>query len=370
MASPTATSMNVYDCRHRGSSARGMKGVEIDGRWVGEGAPAFLIAEMSANHDRDLDQALALVDIAADAGFDALKVQTYSADSLTLRSNHPSGRLDPTRGAGNLYDFYCKVAMPMEFHAPLFARARERGLVAFTTVYDPRDLDFAEDLGNPIYKIASFELSHFPLLAEVARTKRPIILSTGMATLGEVEEALEVIDRHCGGPAVLMHCCSAYPTPPEAANLDAITTLKHAFGLPVGFSDHTIGTHIALAAVMRGACAVEKHYTNDSTRAGPDHSFSATPDVLNQMVVHIRSCEAAIGDGRKLVQPAEAERAIRRRSIYVVRDLSPGEPIGEGDVRAVRPGAGLHPRYLSKIIGRTAKTALRAGWPLSWDDLA
>ena len=346
-----------------------MNGFEIGGRRVGKEAPAFLIAEMSANHDSNLDQALALVEIAADAGFDAVKLQTYSADSLTVRSDHPSARVDPSRGASNLYEFYRKVAMPSEFHPPLFALARSRGLVAFTTVYDPRDLDFVERLGNPIYKIASFELSHLCLLAEVARTKKPIILSTGMATLGEIEEALEVIERHCGGPVVLMHCCSAYPTPPEAANLDAIITLKHAFGLPVGFSDHTIGAHVPLAAVMRGACAVEKHYTNDTARSGPDHRFSATPDVLHQIAANVRACEAAIGDGRKSVQSVEAMNKANRRSIYVIRNIAPGEPIGEGDVRVVRPGAGLHPRYLPHVIGRKAKTGLRAGSPLAWDDL-
>jgi pseudaminic acid synthase len=348
-----------------------VSGIEVEGRTIDEGAAAFLIAEMGANHDRDLNQALALVDLAADTGFDAIKLQTYTAESLTTPSEHPSACIDPVWGARNLYELYQAAAMPMEFHAPLFERARERGLVAFTSVYDPRDLDFLEDLGNPLYKIASYELSHLPLLAEVAKTGKPIVLSTGMANLGEVEEALETIEQHRGGPLLLLHCCSAYPATAEAVNLNAIDTLKHAFQLPVGFSDHTFGAHIPLAAVMRGACALEKHYTNDANRRGPDHRFSATPEVMKQIASQVRACEAALGSGRKALQKVEeGNKSVGRRSIYVVRDVSKDKCISEDTVRVVRPGAGLHPRFLSDILGRRARRALTAGEPLTWDDLA
>ncbi len=348
-----------------------MNPIQTEGRPIGEGAPAFLIAEMSANHDRDLDQALALVDVAAEAGFDAVKLQTYSADSLTVPSRHESTRIDPVWGEETLYDLYCQAAMPMEFHAPLFERAKSRGILAFSSIYDPMDLRFMEDLGNPIYKISSFELLHLPLLAAVAETGKPIILSTGMASLGEVEEALNVLQANTAGPVLLLHCCSSYPAPAEAVNLAAIQTLKEAFGLPVGFSDHTIGSHIPLAAVMAGACAIEKHFTNDTGRAGPDHRFSATPDILARIGAQVREAEAAMGDGRKHLQPCEAEnRAAGRRSIFTSRDIAAGEELTPENVRIVRPGAGLHPRHWPEVIGARAKRPLAAGVPLGRDDLA
>lgn len=338
-------------------------------RVIGDGAPTFLIGEISANHDGDLRQALALVDIAADAGFDAVKLQTYTADSLTIRTQHPSALIDPVWGARDLYELYSKAAMPMEFHKPLFERIAERGMVPFTTLYDPIDLDFVEGLGPELYKIASFEISHFPLLRAIAQTGKPIILSTGTATLGEVEEAVETLEAANSGPVILLHCCSAYPTPPEAANLQAIPTLQGAFGLPVGFSDHTVGAHIPLAAVMLGACAIEKHITNDATQAGPDHRFSATPAQMNDLVHYIRDAEKALGDGRKRVQDVETvNRLAGRRSIYIVEDVAKGEVLSEENVRVIRPSAGLHPRNWDQVMGRRARRPLKAGNPLLQED--
>lgn len=340
-------------------------------RLIGDDAPAFLIAEISANHDGDLSQALALVDLAAEAGFDAVKLQTYTALSLTVPSDHPTARVDAVWGAANLYELYSQAAMPMEFHEPLFERISEKGMIPFTTLYDPRDLDFVEALGNSLYKIASFEISHFSLLRAVAGTGKPIILSTGAANLGEVEEALDVLDEAKSGPVILLHCCSAYPTPPEAAGLRAITTLRHAFGRPVGFSDHTVGPQIPLAAVTLGACAIEKHITNDRARPGPDHRFSADPAEMRMMVRFIRDAEKAVGDGRKTVREVEkVNRAVGKRSIYVVADIAPGERLSEDNVRVIRPGAGMHPRHWTEILGREARHALRAGQPLLPEDIA
>jgi N-acetylneuraminate synthase len=260
--------------------------------------------------------------------------------------------------------------MPAEFHKPLFERARARGLLPFTTLYDPRDLSFTEELGNPIYKIASFELTHYELLAEVAGTGKPVILSTGMSDLAEIEEALGVLDKHEAGPVVLMHCCSAYPAEPAEANLNAIATMKAAFQLPVGYSDHTVGPHIPLAAVMRGACVIEKHVTNDVHRRGPDHRFSADAATMTQMVRFIRESEAALGSGRKTAQPSEMiNRAAGRRSIFVVKDIKAGQRIDRDCLRVVRPGAGLHPRYLGRMLGGRAARDLKAGSPLEWDDI-
>lgn len=339
-------------------------------RIIGDGAPAFLIGEISANHDGDLNQALALIDLAAEAGFDAVKLQTYTADSLTVPTAHPSARVDPVWGAHNLYELYSKAAMPMEFHKPLFERIAAHGMIPFTTLYDPLDLEFVETLGTSLYKIASFEISHFPLLRAVAQTGKPIILSTGTATLGEVEEAVETLAAANSGPVVLLHCCSAYPTPPEAANLRALSTLREAFRLPVGFSDHTEGPHIPLAAVTLGACAIEKHITNDPGRPGPDHRFSASPSQMRDLVRYIRDAEKALGDGRKRVQEVEAvNRAVGRRSIYVIADVAQGEVLNEKNVRVIRPGAGLHPRYWDQVIGSRARRPLAAGNPLHPEDM-
>lgn len=338
-------------------------------RVIGDNSPTFLIAELSANHDRDLNQALALIDMAAQAGFDAVKLQTYSADSLTINTSHPSAKIDPIWGAEYLYDLYSKAAMPMDFHKPLFDRVEEHGMIPFTTLYDPTDLDFVESLDNCIYKVASFEINHLPLLRAIAQTKKPVILSTGTSALSEVEEAIEILEASNSGPVVLLHCCSAYPTPPEAANLRVIPTLKSAFGIPVGFSDHTMGPHIPLAAMMLGACAIEKHITNDPRRPGPDHRFSASPEQAKIMVNSIRDAEKALGDGRKRTQEIEENnKSVGRRSIYITKDVSIGELLSESNLRIIRPNAGLHPRYLDTIIGKKARHPLKAGNPLFLGD--
>jgi N-acetylneuraminate synthase len=336
----------------------------------GPGAPAMLIAEISANHDRDLDQALALVNLAADAGWDCIKLQTYDADSLTIRSDHPSHRIDPVWGHDRLYDLYAAAGMPMEFHEPLFARARERGLVPFTSIYDPRDLDFIEALDPPLYKVASFEMTFDDLLAAVAGTRKPVIVSTGMADEAEIAHALEVLDRHRSGPVTLLHCCSSYPAPPEAINLAAIGTMRERFARPIGFSDHTIGAVASIAAVAMGAVAIEKHVTSDMGRAGPDHRFSATPDVMREIATGVRAVEVMRGDGVK--RPTETESASKaagRRSAFALRDLAAGVTIGSGDFRFVRPSAGIAPNDPQGVRGRVVARPVRAGHPITTEDL-
>jgi len=343
---------------------------EIDLTRLGVDAPALLIAEISANHDGDLDQALALVDLAAEAGWDCIKLQTYDADSLTIRSDHPSHRIDPVWGHERLHDLYAAAGMPMAFHEPLFARARERGLIPFTSIYDPRDLDFIEGLDPPIYKIASFEMTFDDLLAAVAGTRKPIILSTGMADEAEIAHALEVLDRHGSGPVALLHCCSSYPAPPEAINLAAMATMRARFGRPVGFSDHTIGALASVAAVAMGAVAIEKHVTNDMARAGPDHRFSATPTVMREIAEGVRAVHVMRGDGVK--RPTEAEAASKaagRRSAFALRDLPEGHLIEAGDFRFVRPSAGIAPNDPRGVRGRVTARPVRAGHPITAEDL-
>lgn len=343
----------------------------LESKTIGPDSKPLLIAEVSANHDRDLDQALALVDIAADAGWDCLKLQTYDADSLTIPSNHPSMSIDPVWGKTNLYELYQSAGMPMEFHAPLFARARARGLLPFTSIYDPRDLDFIEELGCSVYKIASFEMTFDDLLSAVAGTRKPIILSTGMATMDEVAHALDVLDGANSGPVVLLHCCSSYPAPLDQINLRAMTAMGDAFGRMVGFSDHTIGARAPLAAAAMGAVAIEKHFTNDRERPGPDHRFSATPEVLAEIAYGVAEIHAARGDGNKrTTQAEEVSKAIGRRSAFALRDLAAGHRIGPEDFRFVRPGAGIPATEGDKVRGAVMSLDVKCGDPITWDDIA
>lgn len=344
--------------------------ISIEGKSIGPGEKCFLIAEVSANHDGDLDQALELVDIAADVGWDCVKFQTYSADSLTVPSRHASMRIDPIWGTDNLYNLYTNAAMPMDFHAPLFQRVRERGMLPFTSIYDPRDLDFIEGLGCAFYKIASFEMTFDDLLIAVASTKKPVVMSTGMSDLAEVEHALEVLDRAGSGPIILLHCVSSYPTPPDEANLLAMMTLEARFGRPVGFSDHTVGAVVPLAAAALGAVAIEKHFTNDSARKGPDHRFSATPDVMRDIADGATMIHAARGTGEKVAAKAEVgNRNSFRRSAFAMRDIAVGEVLNPEDYRFVRPNAGVPVSDKAALEHRTIARAIRQYDPITYDDL-
>lgn len=345
--------------------------IEVEGKIIGPGAPAFLIAEVSANHDRDLEQALALVDIAADAGWDALKLQTYDADSLTIPSDHPSMRIDPVWGHERLYDLYRTAGMPMAFHRPLFDRARARGLLPFTSIYDPRDLDFIEDLDPAIYKIASFEMTFDDLLIAVAGTGKPLILSTGMADMAEIGHAVNVFAARSPAPFILLHCCSSYPAPFDQINLAAMQEMRAAFGCMVGFSDHTLGALAPIAAAAMGAVVIEKHFTNDTSRKGPDHRFSATPPIMAEIAEGVCAVHAMRGTGEKITAAAEAaNKAVGRRSAFALRDLRVGEVVGPQDFRFVRPGVGIAPNDPLGVRGRRVLRPVAAGHPIVADDLA
>jgi len=338
---------------------------------LGEDAATLLIAEVSANHDNDLDQALALVDIAADAGWDCLKLQTYTADSLTIPSNHRCMQIDPVWGKKNLYELYQNAGMPMEFHEPLFARARERGLLPFTSVYDPVDIDFVEKLDCAIYKIASFEMTYDALLEVVGKTGKPVILSTGMATMHEIEHALDVLDKNGCTDIVLLHCCSSYPAPLEDINLRAMSAMGERFDLPVGFSDHTIGTRAALAAAAMGAVAVEKHFTNDSSRSGPDHRFSATPQMMQEIADGINEIHQLRGSAEKRTTAAEMiSRDKGRRSAFALADLAAGHIISDSDFRVVRPNAGIPANEAKSMVGKKLIRQVPQGHPITYSDIA
>jgi pseudaminic acid synthase len=330
----------------------------------------LLIAEVSANHDQDLDHALHLVDIAADAGWDCLKLQTYDAASLTMPSDHPSMRVDKVWGKDTLWDLYQSAHMPMEFHEPLFAKARERGLIPFTSIFDPRDLDFLEKLDCPIYKIASFEMTFDDLLEAVGSTGKPIILSTGMASYDEVKHALEILDSVSAPEVTLLHCCSSYPAPFEEINLSAMVEMGRRFDRSVGFSDHTLGALAPIAASAMGAAAIEKHFTDDSTRLGPDHRFSATPDIMREIADGIRDIAILKGNAEKGTTPAEqANKSVARRSAFAVRNLPEGHTLQTSDYRFIRPSAGISPIDRHMLPGAILKCAVRKGHPICYQNI-
>ncbi len=345
--------------------------LQLENKRLGTDEKALLIAEVSANHDKDLDQALALVDIAADAGWDCLKLQTYTAESLTVRSEHPSMLIDAVWGKRNLFELYENACMPMEFHKPLFEKARERDLLPFTSIYDPRDLDFIENLGCSIYKIASFEMTFDALLACVAQTGKPIILSTGMATLPEIEHALAVLDKHGATQVVLLHCCSSYPAPLDQINLNAMTSMGDRFDREVGYSDHTVGSIAAISAAAMGAVAIEKHFTNDPNREGPDHRFSATPDIMRDIAQGVADIQVLKGSKEKATTDAEkVSREKGRRSAFAIRDIPAGHIITEEDFRFIRPNAGISANTPELVIGKTLREAVSEGHPINLSDIA
>lgn len=343
----------------------------IDGRQIGGGAPTFLIAELSGNHNGSLERALATVDAAAEAGADAIKLQTYTPDTITLRSDAPEFRV-PGEGpwAGrSLWDLYDEAHTPYAWHAPLFARARALGLSVFSTPFDASAVDLLESLEAPAYKIASFELVDDALIRRVASTGKPLIMSTGMARLEEIAHAVEVARRAGAHDVVLLRCTSAYPAADAAMHLSAIPRLASATGCLVGLSDHSMGTVAPVVAVTLGAVVIEKHFTVSRSDGGVDSHFSLEPQEFRQLVTDVRRAEAMRGTPVFGPGAEEEGNIVFRRSLYISADVAPGERLTEQNVRSVRPGFGLSPRYLDVVLGRTAAHPLRAGTPLRWDDV-
>jgi N-acetylneuraminate synthase len=340
----------------------------IAGRRIGSGHPCFVVAELSANHAGSLDRALQLVHLAAAAGADAVKIQTYTADTITLDSDAECFRIKGTIWDGRrLHDLYREAHTPWDWHPTIFAEARKLGLIAFSTPFDPTAVDFLETLQVPCHKIASFELVDIGLLEKVGATRKPVILSTGMAALAEIDEAVRTL-RGAGCPALaLLKCTSAYPAPAEEMNLRTIPHLAEAFGATAGLSDHTLGATAAVAAVALGAAVVEKHLCVSRSQPGPDSAFSMEPQEFREMVIAIRLAESALGRVSYDVTPREAVSRTHRRSLFVAEDIAAGEKLTERNVRSVRPADGLHPRHLRDVLGRTAVRALKKGTPLRWE---
>ncbi len=346
--------------------------VEIGKRSIGPGRSVYLIAEISANHHQHFDQALEIIHSAKQSGADAVKMQTYTPDTMTISCDNEFFRIGKgTIWEGrNLYDLYGEAFTPWDWQPKLKQIAEELGLDFFSTPFDNTAVDFLEEMNVQVYKIASFEIVDLPLLRRVAQTKRPIIMSTGMATLAEIDEAVSVIREAGGNQIALLKCTSAYPAPPEEMNLRTIPHLAQAFNLPVGLSDHTLGISVPVAAVALGACIVEKHFTLSRSIPGPDSVFSLEPQEFKAMAEAIRAAEKALGQVHYGVSEREANSRVFRRSLFVVKDVKAGEEFTEENVRSIRPGHGLHTRYLHKVLGRRASRDINRGTPLEWDQIA
>ena len=342
--------------------------IEINDRRIGPGYPTYVIAEMSANHNQDFGQAVKIIEAAKETGADAIKLQTYTPDTLTIDCNNECFQIKGTLWDGRtLYNLYNEAYMPWDWQPRLKEIANELGLDLFSTAYDDTAVDFLEAMDVPAYKIASFENVDLPLLRRIAQTGKPIIMSTGMAMLAEIDEAVRTIREAGSSQLALLKCTSAYPAPPEEMNLRTIPHLAEAFNVPVGLSDHTLDIAVPVAAVALGACIIEKHFTLSRATSGPDSAFSLEPHEFRAMVEAVRVAEQALGEVRYEVTEREAFSRIFRRSLFVVQDVKVGEVFTAENVRSIRPGYGLHPRHLEEVTGRHASRDIERGIPLAWD---
>ncbi|MBB2945190.1 N-acetylneuraminate synthase [Actinoplanes lutulentus] len=330
----------------------------------------YIVAEMSGNHNGSLDRALQLVDAAADAGADAIKIQTYTADTLTVDVKHPRFQLSKGHelwGGEYLYDLYTRAHTPWDWHGPIFDRARERGIAAFSSPFDPTAVDLLEKLDAPMYKIASSEITDLPLIRLAASTGKPIIISTGMANLREITSAVDAAKGAGATDITVLSCTASYPTPPEFTNLRRIPVLAEALQLPIGLSDHTLGIGVPIAAVAFGAVLIEKHVTLSRSDGGVDSAFSLEPAELAALVVESERAWQSLGTTSIGPTDAEKEGLRFRRSLYVVKDVVAGEPVTAENVRSIRPTGGLEPDAIGTVLGRVFQSDAAKGTPLTWD---
>jgi len=345
-------------------------GFSIAGRPIGPDAPPFVIAEMSGNHNQSLERALQIVDAAAASGAHALKIQTYTADSMTLDIAEGEFAIQDPKSLWHgrtLYDLYKEAATPYAWHQPIFDRCRQKGILCFSTPFDAAAVDFLESLDAPAYKIASFENVDLPLIAKAASTGKPLIISTGMATVAEIDEAVRAARAAGGRDLVLLKCTSTYPATPQNSNVRTIAHLRSLFGCEVGLSDHTMGTGVAVAAVALGATVVEKHFTLARVDGGVDSAFSLEPAEMAALVTETQRAWESLGQVSYGPTAAEQKSLQFRRSLYVVADIPAGTRLSAENVRAIRPGSGLAPKYLDQVIGRAVARDVKRGTPLSWD---
>lgn len=348
-----------------------MRKIKVGNRFIGDTYPCFIIAEAGSNHDRDLGQAKKLIDVAVEAGADAVKFQTFTADKIAANTSHPIMQLGQEyEGVPTLFELYKGLELPREWQTELKRYADEKGIMFLSTPFDYDAVEELDALGMECYKIASFEMVDIPFLKYIAKKQKPIILSTGMAAMGEIEEALQAIYGQGNEQVVLLHCGISYPMPVEEVNLAAMDTMKQAFQLPIGYSDHTLGITVPIAAVARGAKVIEKHFTLDRKLKGPDHKFAIEPHELKAMVKAIRDTEKAIGSPVKaLAQVEEIHHRRGRRSIFAKTDIPKGTIITEDMLAVLRPGIGLMPKYFDIVVGRVAQNDIKKNEPITWDKI-
>lgn len=347
-----------------------MKSIQIAGRHIGSSHPPFVIAEMSGNHNQSLERALGIVEAAAKAGAHGLKIQTYTPDTMTIdldeREYYISDPKSLWKGA-SLYKLYGEAYTPWEWHKPIFDRARELGIIAFSTPFDDTAVDFLESLEVPCYKIASFENTDLPLIRRVAATGKPLIVSTGMATVAELDETVRAAREAGCKDLILLKCTSTYPSTAENTNILTIPHLRELFGCEVGLSDHTMGVGVSVASVALGATVIEKHFTLSRADGGVDSAFSMEPAEMAQLVVESEKAWQALG--KVSYGPTEAEKKSLqyRRSLYVVQDLKKGDVLTKENVRAIRPGLGLPTKYLEQVLGKSVNRDVKRGTGLTWE---
>jgi N-acetylneuraminate synthase len=347
--------------------------MKIRDRAIGADQRPYLIAEMSGNHNQSLDRALSIVDAAANAGADAIKLQTFTAETMTLDVRQPGFVIDDPKSLWSgrqLYELYQEAHTPWEWHRPIMERATARGLHCFSSPFDESAVDFLQSLDVPAYKIASFEATDLPLIRRVARTGKPMIVSTGMASAAEVDEAVRTAREAGCEDIVLLKCTSTYPATPENTNLRTIPNMREAFGCEVGLSDHTMGNGVAVAAVAFGAVVIEKHFTLRRADGGVDSSFSLEPEEFRRLREETERAWLALGRVTYGGTAAEAKSRVFRRTLYVARDVKAGEPLTRDNLRIVRPGFGLPPKYFDTLLGKRVNRDVPAGTPMSWDLLA
>jgi pseudaminic acid synthase len=349
-----------------------MRDIKIGEKTIGINHKPFIIAEMSGNHNQSLDKALEIVDAVAKTGADALKLQTYTADSLTINVNHGDFTISDKKSlwyGRSLYDLYNEAHTPLEWHEEIFKRAEKHNLICFSTPFDDKAVDLLEKLGAPIYKIASFENNHLPLLKRIAQTKKPVIMSTGISSLSTIEDAVGVLKENGCEDVVLLKCTSTYPATPENTNIRTIPHMKELFQTHVGLSDHTMGIGASVASVALGARVIEKHFTISRAEGGVDSAFSLEPDEFRSLVVESSRAFDSLGEVKYGIMKDEINSLTFKRSIYVVEDIKKGESFNNKNLKIIRPGLGVQPKFLEIFIGKQANCDIKKGTALQFDYL-
>lgn len=344
--------------------------IQIGGLTIGPGRTPFIIAEMSGNHNQSLERALEIVKAAADSGVHAIKLQTYTAETMTVKGAYTINDEGSLWNGRELFDLYKEAYTPWEWHKRIFEYAQSLGLICFSSPFDETAVDFLEELGAPLYKIASFENTHHPLLKKVARTGKPVIMSTGVSSIGDIVESVNVLKENGCKDLVLLKCTSTYPATPENTNLLTIPVLQNIFSdCAIGLSDHTMGVGVAVGSVALGACVIEKHFTLSRAEGGVDSAFSMEPEEMKALVIESERAFQALGGVQLTVQKAESKSLLFKRSIYVAEDVKAGEVLTEENIKVIRPGDGLHPRFYDEIVGKRAAQDLQKGKALAWSNI-